>query len=74
MTAEEKIDLLCSEHMNGLTTAWAVTKCLEDIYNFLNICSMEDIILPKERNELVKHYNSAASEKIVAILEDMDEK
>lgn len=73
MTAEEKIDLLCGEHLNGLTTVWAVTKCLEDIYNFLNICSMEDIILPKERNELVKHYNSVASEKIVAILEDMDD-
>lgn len=53
MTAEEKIDMLCSEH--------------------LNICSMEDIILPKERNALYKHYECAASEKIVAILEDMDE-
>ena len=73
MTAEEKIDLLCSEHMNGLTTVWAVTKCLEDIYNFLNTCSMEDIIHPKERNELIKHYNAVASEKIVAILEDMDD-
>lgn len=73
MTAGEKIDLLCSEHMNGLTTVWAVTKCLEDIDNFLYICSMEDIILPKERNELSKHYNAVASEKIVAILEDMDE-
>lgn len=73
MTAEEKIDLLCSEHMNGLTTVWAVTKCLEDIYNFLNICSMEDIILPRERNELYKHYELAASEKIVSILEDMDD-
>ena len=73
MTAEEKIDLLCSEHLNGLTTVWAVTKCLEDIDNFLIICEENGIITSKVHTELINHYTMCAGERINMILEDMDE-
>ena len=73
MTAEEKIDLLCSEHLNGLTTVWAVTKCLEDIDNFLIICEENGIITSKVHTELINHYAMCAGERINMILEDMDE-
>ena len=73
MTAEEKIDLLCSEHMNGLTTVWAVTKCLEDIDQFLIICEETGIITSQVHTELINHYVMCAGDCINIILEDMDE-
>lgn len=73
MTAEDKIDLLCSEHLNGLTTVWAVTKCLEDIDNFLIICEENGIISPNEHIDLINHYATCAGDIINIILEDMDE-
>lgn len=73
MTAEEKIDLLCSEHLNGLTTVWAVTKCLEDIDQFLIICEENGIITDKEYTDLINHYAMCAGDVINIILEDMDE-
>ena len=73
MTAEEKIDLLCSEHMNGLTTVWAVTKCLEDIDDFLIICEENGIITSQVQTDLINHYVLCAGDVINIILEDMDE-
>ncbi len=73
MTAEDMIDLLCSEHLNGLTTVWAVTKCLEDIDNFLIICEENGIISPNEHTSLTNHYVTCAGDAINIILEDMDE-
>lgn len=73
MTAEEKIDLLCSEHLNGLTTVWAVTKCLEDIDNFLIICEENGIISSNQHTDLINHYSMCAGDVINIILEDMDE-
>ena len=74
MTAEEKIDLLCSEHMNGLTTVWEVTNCLEDIDNFLIICVENGIISSQEHTDLINYYATCAGDCINIILEDMDEK
>ena len=72
MTAE-KIDLLCSEHLNGLTTVWAVTKCLDDIDNFLIICEENGIITCQVHTDLINHYVMCASDVINIILEEMDE-
>ena len=72
MTAEEKIDLLCSEHLNGLTTVWAVTKCFEDIKQLLIICEENGIINQYEHRDLFNHYVMCAGDVINIILEDIE--
>lgn len=73
MSEVEKIDLLCSEHLNGLTTVWAVTKCLDTIDNFLVISEESGIITRQEHTDLINHYVMCAGDIINIILDGMDE-
>lgn len=72
MTDEKKIDTLCIEYLYCSMNIFEVTKRLDCIYNFLNICSLEGIISARTRNELYMHHRQYASYKIKSMLENIN--